>query len=348
MKKIICITLIATMIMSLFAFSASAQEVPAEKNDTDPYYEYHLKISSDLDSMRETRNEQIAVHQKQIEEFRNYSMELYNEFLESLSMESQSTYNDIVDSISVLEGKIKNIQDEYFNDVYAYLQENGMEIVDNSNESTVSEDIHLSATDAGKMQTTSSVSYNSTTGEFYYFVEYDYYGQNWISTYVGLNDMWGDYDLVSMQHKENTDWYWNNIIVTANLAYGFYGNSLVGKADKYQILDTGFFNTSSVSNREDFWNGCIFNIKDDEVSGPQSFSSNIRYVTVEGWLKPTGSAKTTLVKSEYEHNYKEWIWNGVTVGATDLDDPSFSLEVSYTKSSGSWRRSAGSRNCTLP
>ena len=86
MKKIICITLIATMIMSLFAFSASAQEVPAEKNDTDPYYEYHLKISSDLDSMRETRNEQIAVHQKQIEEFRNYSMELYNEFLESLSM----------------------------------------------------------------------------------------------------------------------------------------------------------------------------------------------------------------------------------------------------------------------
>lgn len=152
MKKIICITLIATMIMSLFAFSASAEEAPAEIIDTDPYYEYHLKISSDLDSMRETRNEQIAVYQKQIEEFRNYSMELYNEFLETLSMESQTTYNDIVDSISVLEGKIKNIQDEYFNDVYAYLQDNGMEIVDNSNESTVSEDIHLSATDAGKMQ----------------------------------------------------------------------------------------------------------------------------------------------------------------------------------------------------
>lgn len=86
----------------------------------------------------------------------------------------------------------------------------------------------------------------------------------------------------------------------------------------------------------------------DEVTAPQGFSSHIRYVTVEGWLKPVGTAKTTQVKSEYEHNYKEMIWDGVTVGATDLDDPSFSLEVSYTNSSGSWRRSAGSRYCTLP
>lgn len=348
MKKIICMTLIATMIMSLLVFSASAEEAFAEKNDTDPYYEYHLEISRDLDSMRETRNEQIAVHQKQIEEFRNSSMELYNEFLNTLSVERQTTYSDIVDSISDLEGKIKNIQDKYFSDVYEYLQDNGMEIVDNSNELAVSQDIHLSATDAGKMQTTSSVFYNSATGEFYYLVEYDYYEQNLLGAYVGLNDIWGDYDLVSMQHKENTDWHWNNIVVTANLSNGYYGDSLVGKADKYQILDTGLFNASSVSNREDFWNGCIFNIKDDEISGPPNFRAHIRYVTVEGWLRPAGSAKTTLVKSEYEHNYKEWIWNGVTVGATDLDDPSFSLEVSYTKSSGSWRRSAGSRSCTLP
>ena len=44
--------------------SETAEEAAVAKNDADPYYEYHLKISSDLDSMRETRNEKIAVHQK--------------------------------------------------------------------------------------------------------------------------------------------------------------------------------------------------------------------------------------------------------------------------------------------
>ena len=176
-----------------------------------------------------------------------------------------------------------------------------MEIIDDAEYNEFSDDIHVSATDAGYMQTTSSVSYDSKTKEFYYFVEYDYNEKRALG-YYGLDDSWGDYDLVSMQHKENTDWYWNNIIVTANLAHGFTGNSLAGKADKYQILDKGLFNASAVSNREDLWNGCIFNIKDDDVSGPQQYSGHIRYITLEGWLKPTGSDKSTQVKSEYEHN----------------------------------------------
>lgn len=348
MKKLGCIAMAVALLSLLMAFNVSAAEAPGQNITTDPYYDYHLSISAKIDEMRELRNSQIETKQKAIEELRTRSMELYENSVNSFSAESQTTYNEIIKSIDLVEEQIKTIQSEYFDNVYSYLRSVGMEIIDTGDNEEINGSIHLSATDAGNMQTTSSVSYSTLTDEFYYFVEYDYNQQNLVGTYVGLNDMWGDYDLVSMQHRENSDWYWDNIIVTANLANGFYGNSLVGKADKYQILDAGFFGTNSVSNREDLWNGCIFNVKDSEVTGAQNFSSEIRYVTLEGWLKPTGTETSVQVKSEYEHNYQKLAWNSVTIGSTDLDDPSFSLEVIYEVVSGVWRRSAGSRLCTIP
>ena len=109
---------------------------------------------------------------------------------------------------------------------------------------------------------------------------------------------------------------------------------MVGKADKYQILDSGLFNTSAVSNRESLWNGCIFNVKDDEVTGTGNFSGHIRYVTVEGWLKSTGSGTSSQVKSEYEHNYAKWALSSVSISATGLNDTDFTLSVTYNKESG--------------
>lgn len=74
--------------MSMFAFSVSAEESSGEKINADPHYEYHLRISRDIDSMREIRNKRMAVHQKKIEEYQNRSMELYSEFLETFSTEN--------------------------------------------------------------------------------------------------------------------------------------------------------------------------------------------------------------------------------------------------------------------
>lgn len=169
--------------------------------------------------------------------------------------------------------------------------------------------------------------------------------------YVGLNDSWGDYDLVSMQHKDNADWHWNNIIVTANLAVGNRTSSIAGKADKYGILDNGVSNACAVSNRNDFWNGCVFNIKDANVkvvTGQSSTTTEVKTVTLEGWLAPTGSNKTANVKSEYEHNYEKNVFSKVEINGVSLDNDSFSMNVTYEKFSGSWQRSSGSRLCTIP
>lgn len=344
MKKLLSVALVVTLVIAFCSFSTSAEEP-----QVDPYYEYHLQISDSIAELRTQRNEQIEPLQREIQTYRNASMQLYNTTTPAnYTAESQSTYDKIISITSLLEGKISDIQDEYYSNVQNYLISMGMTVISEFEHADWDSDIHMSATDAGLMQTTSSVSYDPNTDEFFYFVEYDYQEQNIWGAYLGLHDSWGEYDLVSMQHRESTDWHWDNIIVTAELAYGFAGSSMAGKADKYQILDNGVSAASAVSNRNDFWNGCIFNIRDSVINGPQNFSSEIRYVTLEGWLKPAGETTATQVKSEYEHNYDIWALSTISLGETTLNDESFSMEVVYTNTSGSWGRSAGSYYCTIP
>ncbi len=346
MKKTICILIVVSFLIAFSSICTFAEEA-----ETDPYYEYHLQISYKIDELREQRNNQIEPLHDQIKNYRNESMQLYNENSSTYSQMDQIVYDKLIDSITELEEKITAIEKQYYEDVEEYLISVGMQIVDEFSSSYENTDIHLSATDVGYMQTNSSTLYSNSTDEFFYFVEYDY-AQTSLGSYLGLNDLWGDYDLVSMQHKENSDWYWDNIIVTANYAQGFYGNpdaTLAGKADKYQILENNVSGVSAVSNREDFWNGCIFNVSDKQIKNTAlSYSSEIRYVTLEGWLKPTGDSTVTHVKSEYEHNYQTWVLASVVLGSTNLNDDEFSLEITYVKSSGAWRRSAGSRICAIP
>lgn len=344
MKKYLSILLIISTIVSILAIPSYAFET-----EKDPYYDFHLQVSYHIDELRRIRDLQIEPIQEKIDNFRKQSEQLFSKrsnFSEKENM--QKEYNIILNNITTAEEEILEIKNDYFNAVDLYLDEIGFEKVNNKDfNNEVSKEFHTSATDAGNMQTRSSISYNKTTKEFYYFVEYDYGYKNLFGTYTGLNDSWGTYDLVSMQHKGVNAWTWRNIIVTANLAYGVAGNSVAGKADKYKILSSGFYGSpSAVSNRNDFWNGCIFNIRDTEYSGPQSFSSHIRYVTVEGWLKTSGTVKTTQVKSEYEHNYSKLLAK-VSIGSTNLNDNAFKMDVTYEKSSGKWMRSAGSRNATI-
>lgn len=330
---------------SFLSVTASATEA---KPITDPHYDYHLNISYSIDTLRAERSAQLEPLQNELTMLRASAKEMYEERA-TFTQATQAEYTALINEVNVLNSQIQEIEDEYFEKVADFLHSQGFVDVDsNVVDDAASGDIHLSATDAGYMQTTSSVSYNSSTGEFYYFVEYDYNQQNILGAYVGLDDTWGDYDLVSMQHKENDEWFWNNIIVSADLGIGFSGTTLAGKADKYQILSNGLAGARAVSNRNDFWNGCIFNIKDAEVCAHQSHSSEIRYVTLEGWLEPGGSATTCQVKSEYEHNYEEWVWSSVAIGATLLDDENFTMDVTYESSSGVWNRSAGSKRCTIP
>lgn len=340
-KKFTALFLVLSLSVSIFAFSASAATV-----SKDPNFDFHMQISTHIDELRNIRDAKIEPLQKQIEDYQQEAMSLFEE-KSQYSVTAQNTYDIIVNNIAENEVKIDAIKNEYFNNIKNYLSSMGFDEVEETNLiETEDKTIHTSATDVGKMQSTSSVTYNKTKNEFYYLVEYDYNAKNILGSYLGLNDAWGTYDLVSMQHRDERNWSWNNIIVTANLAYGFYGNSLVGKADKYEILDTGLAGTSAVSNREDFWNGCVFNVKDTEVSGPQNFSSEIRYVTVEGWLKPSGTVKSTAVKSEYEHNYKTKTAT-VSVDASTLDNGTFGMKVEYSSTIGTWRRSAGSKTCTI-
>lgn len=340
MKKVTAILLTFILGIQLFICSTSAESI-----NTDPNYDFHLQISKHIDELRELRNKKIAPIQEKLESFQKQSLELYkskSEYTENM----QETYNTISENIAIQEKAISDIKMEYFNDIDEYLMNMGFDIIDETQQIDYFDKlIHTSATDAGKMQTTSKVSYNASKKEFYYFVEYDYTGKNLFGAYVGLNDEWGTYDLVSMQHRDEKNWYWNNIIVTANLPKDLYGNSLVGKADKYKIIDKGIGGTSAVSNREDLWNGCIFNIKDAEVKTPY-FNSEIRFVTLEGWLRVSGSTKTTQVKSEYEHNYKTDT-KSVSINASTLNNGTFGMTVNYSATIGKWRRSAGSRTCTV-
>ncbi len=340
-NKITALFLSFILIVSAFTFSVSA-----ESENKDPNFDFHMMISTHIDELRDIRDAKIQPLQKQIDEYQCQAKSLV-ETKDQYTSALQEKYDIVVANITENESAIDKAKREYFDNINNYLSEMGFSNPEEiNNDGQLEKVIHTSGTDAGKMQTTSSVRYNKSKNEFYYFVEYDYNAKNLLGAYLGLNDQWGTYDLVSMQHRDQRNWSWNNIYVTANLAYGYNGNSLVGKADKYKILDKGFTGTSAVSNREDFWNGCIFNVKDTAVNGPKNFSSEIRYVTIEGWLKPSGTAKSTAVKSEYEHNYKTKDAS-VSINASTLNNGTFGMEVKYSKTIGKWRRSAGSRTCTI-
>ena len=348
-KKKLCCLLTFFLLFNTVAYAQTGEN---EKNNKDPYEAFHNEISDMVASIREIGDSNIELIENQIYELNTESVFLLEQNLNINSIEStQMRYNDILSEINELEEEIVAIKKETDQEIASKLKEKGF-IFCTSRETESDSDIvntmRLQGCDAGNMQTSSYVHYYPATKEFYYYVCYDYNAKNSLGAYVGLDDSWGDYDLVSMQLKDDNGWYWNNIRVTAKLAYGFYNNNIAGIADKYSIIDSGLSGTSHVSNRNDFWNGCIFNVKDSHISMPQSFSSEIRYVYVEGWLKTAGTSRSSQVKSEYEHNYEDWELGDVKISGTGLDYTNYKMEVSYSHQEGRWSRSAGSLVVTIP
>lgn len=346
MKKIVSLILI--FVFCLLSFNIGTY---ANNNEQDPYYDFHMQVSSAIEEMRFERNKKIQAVEDQMDNLKSSATDLLNERA-TYSVEKESTYKNITNQLSQLNSKVEEIKKEYSTSLENYLKNIGFVLIDDNIgfENTDQKIVHTSAsTNANYMQTTSTLTYYPATKEFYYYVEYDYNQQNLFGAYLGLSDSAGDVDLVSMQHKESTDWYWNNIIVSAEFADTTMGNGFAGKADKYGIISNCFVpdSPSRVSNRIDFWNGCVFNV-DDTACKYYEYNSEIRYVTLEGWLQSSGTATSSAVKSEYEHNYKKWVLDKVAVSGVNLNDASFSMEVSYSKLSGVWQRSAGSRVCTLP
>lgn len=165
----------------------------------------------------------------------------------------------------------------------------------------------------------------------------------WFSGNSPILDMWGDYDLLSMEMKNDNGWYWNNISAMAV----FNDKNMnpdnvfdVGEADKYHVISG-----NRVSARSDFWNGCIFNIQDETIQG-MVFLNGLTGMIMQGWMQTRGSSRSNYVKADFEHNYRRHIFDAVVVSGSSITD--FNLSVSYSNQGGSWFRTSGSRLAEIP
>lgn len=187
----------------------------------------------------------------------------------------------------------------------------------------------------GDWQTGSDIFYWPETKEFSFYA--------WFMGNTPILDMWGDYDLLSMEMKNDNGWIWNNIAAMAvfndknmnpDLAFD------VGEADKYHVVSG-----NHVSARSDFWNGCIFNIQDKTIQG-MMFLNGLTFMMMEGWLQVCGNSRVNYVKADFEHNYKRHIFDIVAISGSNITD--FNLNVSYSNEGGSWFRTSGSRVAEIP
>lgn len=238
--------------------------------------------------------------------------------------------NDMQYSMVLPEQKMQAVRQNYHDVMQAMLElYGGVRLEDDSPD--------MLSSDAGQMQTSSDVMYFSSTKEFCYIASF--------SAKTFLNDMWGDYDLVSMEMKDNNGWYWNDISVAAYFNnYKMTESSRIemGMANKYEIISG-----SKVSARTDFWNGCIFNVRDQKTGNAiMGNSYGLSDLLLVGWLQTKGSSRVNYVKADYEHNYRAWIWEKVAISTTNLKD--FSLGVEYSSEGRRWLRSTGSKRIEIP
>lgn len=374
--QIICSLLAFTLLIGTVAFAKTKEN---KNNNADPYAAFHNEVNTKMQNIRVEKYNEMALIDQQIIDLKKNSEALLNHINEDIHRTAnseeteaitdlqssdamlnqndldinhthslkeaetisnlQAQYDVIVSQIDSFENKKMQVKNQMYSEVDQTLKDLGFVKASTEIQSDeIDENIALQETEPGYMQTKSDAYYYSQTKEFYYWVDYDYTETNIFGVKSGLDDIWGDYDLVSMQHKDDNGWNWNNITVDA---YMVYRNSLAGSADKYHIISG-----TAVSNRDDFWNGCIFNVKDENPSPDINFC--IVKISLNGWLQTRGSSRSTQVKSEYEHNYKAWVFSSVQIESTGLNQSEFKMNVTYSKESKIWRRSAGSRVVQIP
>lgn len=254
---------------------------------------------------------------------------VYQEIGSIMTKENNFTTNK-EDDLLKLEKGLRSIRKSQYTELEKALIPYGAVPIQNKDESTIQ-----LASIPGDWQTESYIFYWPETKEFSYWA--------WFYSSTPILDMWGDYDLLSMEMKNENGWYWNNIKASAMFndknmnSDNFFE---VGAADKHGIISG-----NRVSARADFWNGCIFNIQDQTIQG-MMFLNGLSWMLMQGWLQTRGSSRANYVKADFEHNYKRHIFDAVAVSGSSITD--FNLSVSYSNQGGSWFRTTGSRLVEIP
>lgn len=238
--------------------------------------------------------------------------------------------DDMQQDMVLLDQEIQAIQQDYKDEMRQMLESYGAVYIDN--QGTV--ELRYNP---GNVQTHSDdAAYFQNTKEFCYIIAFE-------CVPPILDDMWGDYDLISMEMKNNNGWSWNNISTTVwvnDLADTGSGMTCLGDADKYHVISGNY-----ASARSDFWNGCIFNVKD---KNGQLFAVRVGLsdILMVGWLQTRGNSRSNQVKADFEHNYKKNVFNFFSITGASIKD--FNLQVSYSAEINRWSRTTGSRWVEIP
>lgn len=165
-------------------------------------------------------------------------------------------------------------------------------------------------------------------GSILYYAYWD-----WTPTNGIYDTFWDTYDLVSAQLESDYGWRWRSMECQT---WDQWGNET-------GFTDGNSWNTrgDSVTLRDDFWNGKIFNLYDLWNSTFYTYKTDI--VRISGWITP-GTTPTNRVKSNFEHN-----WRTITIGGsasiTSAQFVGFSLSVTYNNVHHNWLR--GSNSVTI-
>lgn len=343
--KGICLIL-TTACLCMGPISASA-----EVENTDPYAEYHKMVDDMVSAIVENYENQSNRLETQINEIKEECSIMLQENnaarsanLSVLEQADALLYQEKLLEIEALETDQEELEEEKQDAIWNQLAGLGFVNGATDGEKFITEtgeqiplQPQLQALEAGQMQTSSSVMYQPQYKEFYYYVEYR----------GDLADWWKDYDLVSVQHKDDNGWYWNAVTVKGYEVTTNGTNTLLETihcATKYSITEG-----SRISAREDFWNGTIFNVNDRTSQNMgTNYLSYLNKVTVQGWLHVNGEIRSTMVKSDFEHNYQTLLVRGGNITSSILDPVSFAMSVSYETETLRWLRTAGSRYITIP
>lgn len=309
-RVFISVLLLASIFCSSGVWAVKGSEIVSR----DPYEELHREIEEKIKDIYCNYSSQAASVRAEI---RN-------------SVETKGIVSDEVSwAVQPLEREMQMIQQDYKSEMKEMLESYGAVWLEDDSPSLLS--------DAGQVQTDSNVAYMSTTKEFCYIAAF------YATTF--LNDMWGDYDLVSMEMKDDNGWNWNKISVTAyfnNYTMSDSTMTEMGEDNQYHIISG-----THVSARTDFWNGCIFNVR-DQTTGNAILGNTygLSDLLLIGWLQTRGTSRVNYVRADFEHNFKRFIVSSVSVSGADIKN--FNLNVTYSRESMRWTRTAGSKRAEIP
>lgn len=165
-------------------------------------------------------------------------------------------------------------------------------------------------------------------GSIYYYAYWD-----WTPQY-NYDVFWDTYDLVSAQLESDNGWRWKSMECQT---WDQNGNE-TGFTDG----TAGNTRGDSVTLRDDFWQGKIYNLHDEW--NPLMYRYKTDMVRIAGWINK-GSTATNRVKTNFEHNWKT-VTPSASASISSAQFVGFGLSVTYNTVHHNWLR--GSNALTIP